>query len=123
LGRLTHRNFAQRPQQIWHHRPYRTDELSFSDPAVIKEIYSQGIPFMKSPFYNGPNEGIRNLFDGIDLEAHRQRRKLLGNAFAKSSIVQSEPLVAEQVRKFMGWVGRKEGMLMNVYDLKISGVR
>lgn len=91
------------------------DELSFSDPAVIKEIYSQGTPFMKSPFYNGLNEGIPNLFDGIDREAHRQRRKLLGNAFAKSSIVQSEPLVAEQIRKFMGWVERKEGTVMNVY--------
>jgi hypothetical protein len=31
--------------------------------------------------------------------------------------------VAEQVRKFMGWAERKEGMVMNVYDLKIGGVR
>jgi benzoate 4-monooxygenase len=91
------------------------DELSFADPAVIKEIYSQGTAFMKSPFYNGLNEGIPNLFDGIDREAHRRRRKLLGNAFAKSSIVESESLVAEQIRKFMGWVERKEGTVMNVY--------
>jgi cytochrome P450 len=87
------------------------DELSFSDPAVIKEIYSQGTL-------------LRNhLSITASLEAHRQGRKLLGNAFAKSSVVQSEPLVAEQVRKFMGWVWRKEGMVINVYDLKISGVR
>lgn len=70
---------------------------------------------MKSPFYNGLNEGIPNLFDGIDREVHRQRRKLLGNAFAKSSIVELEPLVAEQIRKFMGWVERKEETVMNVY--------
>jgi cytochrome P450 len=91
------------------------DELSFSDPVVIKEIYSQGTPFMKSPFYNGLNEGIPNLFDGIDREAHKQRRKLLGNAFAKSSIADSEQLVAEQIRKFLGWVEKKDGTTMNVY--------
>lgn len=70
---------------------------------------------MKSPFYNSLNEGIPNLFDGIDREAHKQRRKLLGNAFAKSSILDSEPLVAEQIRKFLRWVEEKEGTPMNVY--------
>jgi cytochrome P450 len=70
---------------------------------------------MKSPFYNGLNEGIPNLFDGIDREAHKQRRKLLANAFAKTTILESEPLVAEQIRRFVGWVENKEGTVMNVY--------
>ena len=91
------------------------DELSFSDPAVIREIYSQGTNFMKSPFYNGLNEGVPNLFDGIEREAHKERRKLLGHAFAKSSIMESEPLVAEQIEKFLTWLRKKEGHVMNVY--------
>lgn len=70
---------------------------------------------MKSPFYNGLNEGIPNLFDGIDRQAHKERRKLLGNAFAKSSILQAEPLVVEQIQKFLRWVRQKEGTAMNVY--------
>ena len=70
---------------------------------------------MKSPFYNGLNEGIPNLFDGIDRDAHKERRKLLSNAFAKTSILESEPLVAEQIRRFIDWIGKKEGTAMNVY--------
>ena len=91
------------------------NELSFSDPAVIKEIYSQGTALLKSPFYSGLNEGLPNLFDGINREAHKERRKLLGHAFARSSILDAEPLVAEQIEKFLGWVKLKEGTTMNVY--------
>ena len=46
--------------------------------------------------------------------AYQQRRKLVGNAFAKSNTVESGPLVAEQIRKFMSWV-LKEGTVMNGY--------
>jgi hypothetical protein len=35
-------------------------------------------------------------------ETYSQRRKLLGNAFTKSSILPSEPLVAEQIREVHG---------------------
>ena len=70
---------------------------------------------MKSPFYSGLNEGTPNLFDGIDRAAHKERRKLLGNAFAKSTIMDAEPLVVEQIQKFLGWVQKKEGTAMNVY--------
>ena len=28
------------------------DELSFNDPSLIKEIYGQGSPYMKSEFYD-----------------------------------------------------------------------
>ena len=91
------------------------DELSFSDPAVIKEIYSQGTHLMKSPFYSGLNEGTPNLFDGIDRTAHKERRKLLGNAFARSTIIGAEPLVAEQIQKFLARVERRENTTMDVY--------
>lgn len=32
-----------------------------------------------------------------------------------SSIVAAEPLVAEQIRKFFGWMAKKESTPMNVY--------
>ena len=41
-------------------------ELSFADPLAIKEIYGQGTPYMKSPFYDGMHLGTPNLFDGRD---------------------------------------------------------
>src|SRR5947209_5191390 len=52
------------------------DELSFSEPAVIKEIYSQGTPFMKSPSNNGLYEGIPNLFNGISAAAEVSWQRL-----------------------------------------------
>ena len=70
---------------------------------------------MKSPFYNGLNEGVPNLFDGIDRSAHKERRKLLGHAFARNSILDAEPLVVEQIQKFVSWMKKKEGTAMNVY--------
>ncbi|KAA6410712.1 MAG: cytochrome P450 [Lasallia pustulata] len=39
------------------------DELSFADPLAIKDIYGQGTPYMKSPFYDGMHLGTPNLFD------------------------------------------------------------
>ncbi|KAA6415195.1 MAG: pisatin demethylase [Lasallia pustulata] len=91
------------------------DELSFADPLAIKEIYGQGTPYMKSPFYDGMHVGTPNLFDGRDRAAHKERRKLLSHAFARSSINDAEPLIADQISKCLAWVEKKDGSAMNVY--------
>ena len=91
------------------------NELSFADPLAIKEIYGQGTPYMKSPFYDGMHLGTPNLFDGRDRDAHKERRKLLSHAFSKTSINDAEPLIADQICKFFTWVEKKEGSAMDVY--------
>ncbi|ODQ54352.1 pisatin demethylase [Saitoella complicata NRRL Y-17804] len=105
------------------------DELAFSNPFAIKEIYGQGSPYMKSAMYDHFSTHSPNLFDMRDRELHKERRKLLSHAFAQVNIDNAEPLIAEQIRKFMGWVQQyaAEGKSMNVavwfrmYALDIVG--
>ena len=92
------------------------NELSFSDPVLIKEIYGQGTPYMKTAFYVGfDNNRGASLFSTLNQTEHRDKRKLLSNAFAKISILASEPLVASQISKFLGWVDTKGCSAMDVF--------
>jgi cytochrome P450 len=90
------------------------NELAFADPALIKEIYSQGTPYMKAPMYATFRRTYPTLFDMIDRDQHSQRRKLLSHAHAKSSVDEAEPLIAEQIAKFVEWMRKMEGTVVNV---------
>jgi cytochrome P450 len=65
--------------------------------------------------YSCFNDGRPNLFDGIDREAHKERRKLLAHAFARTSTLDAEPLVVEQIQRFQEWLKRFDGKPMNVH--------
>ncbi|KAI9723340.1 MAG: hypothetical protein M1812_001224 [Candelaria pacifica] len=84
-------------------------ELSFADPACIKQIYGQGTLFMKSARYEGFAASTPALFDMQDRALHRERRRLLTHAFQPSNVMAVEPLIAQQVRKFLNWVSLYEG--------------
>lgn len=92
------------------------DEVLFSDPAVIKEIYGYKGAYVKTAFYSGFEEpGRPVLFTIRDKMIHRDRRKLMAHAFTHSTITAAEPLVAEQVKKFMNRLKHQDGAAMNVY--------
>ncbi|KIW87106.1 uncharacterized protein Z519_12217 [Cladophialophora bantiana CBS 173.52] len=92
------------------------NEVLFSNPAVIKKIYGFNSSYMKTAFYSGFEEpGRPVLFTLRDKMIHRDRRKLMAHAFTQSTISAAEPLVAEQVRKFIGRVTRQNGAALNVY--------
>ncbi len=79
-------------------------ELSFANPACIKEIYGHGTPFMKPASYEYFAASTPALFDMQDKELHRERRRLLSHAFQPSNVKEVEPLVAQQVRRFLSWI-------------------
>ncbi len=56
------------------------------------------------------------MFMMLNREEHRERRRMLNDAFAKASVVGVEPLVAEQIRKFLVWLeNQEEGAAINVH--------
>ena len=63
------------------------DELVFSDSAVIKQIYGFNTNYTKTDFYAGFEEkGKPVLFTLRDRGVHRNRRKLMSNAFRKQQL-------------------------------------
>ncbi|KAI9815439.1 MAG: hypothetical protein M1827_002573 [Pycnora praestabilis] len=71
-------------------------ELSFSDPACIKELYSQSTLYMKTSRYK--TFGAVNdtaLFDTQDREDHREKRMMTSAAFSSKSVNEVEPLIME----------------------------
>lgn len=92
------------------------NELSFSDPAVAKKLYSQSAQFAKAPVYDTLGNGHHpTLFDMRNRALHRERRKALEPAFAKATVDRAEAGMAEQLVKFFGWVGRKEDVPLNMF--------
>lgn len=79
-------------------------------------MYGQGTPYMKTAFYVGfdDNRGA-SLFTTRDQKQHKDKHKLVSNAFAKTSILASESLVASQFSKLLGWVDTKGCSAMDVF--------
>jgi len=72
------------------------NEVSISDPAALKTIYSVNAGFTKTDFYTpfaphlSPNE---DLFTQRDEKIHAQRRRFVNNLYSLSSILQSEKYI------------------------------
>ena len=92
------------------------NEVSFADPRLIKEIYGQATPYMKSSFYDTLNIGKPgNMFDMTNREMHQERRRLLSHAFSAGSISGTEPLVAESISKYLNWCSKFQGTPFDVF--------
>lgn len=92
------------------------NEVLFSDPALIKKIYGFTASYLKTPFYTGFDDYSEPvLFTLRDRALHRDRKKLMAHAFTESTIMQAEPLVVEQVTKFLDKVDDQHGAAMDVY--------
>ena len=88
------------------------DELSFSDPALLKEIYGQATPYMKSALYSHLGVGTHDgIFDTQDREVHKRRRKLLSHVFAASSVNTCEPIIADHIRRLLSWIEKDSKMV------------
>ena len=84
------------------------NELSFADPSMIKEIYGQASPYMKSAMYSllsvGPHLGV---FDTADREVHKKRRRLISHVFAATSVNACEPVIADLIRHLLRWIKKE----------------
>lgn len=84
-------------------------ELSFSNHSCIKELYWNVNRFPKSGRYLGFAGSTPSSFDMIDTAQHRERKRLVRHVLAISQIDDSEPLIANHVRKSLAWVQRSQG--------------
>lgn len=93
------------------------NELSFSHPSVVKEIYSQQTEYMKAPIYDGFAPPPAGIFTMRIKQDHRERRRLLSNPFSLSSLYSIEPLLHDRVEKL---VARIEGEIGHAFDVMVG---
>lgn len=84
------------------------NEVSFSSPAAVKEIYcSGGSGYNKTEFYNlFTVYGRRTMFSTLDKEPHAKRKRALADRYANSNVTRGESLagIAERSARFLGRV-------------------
>lgn len=98
-----------------------TNELVYSDPASIAEIYGQSSqPCLKDPSLYEPFSvtGARNVFNAVDKNVHSRMRRLLSNGFAAKTLLEREELFMGKINQFINLAFRgKEGQIVDVYSL------
>ena len=82
------------------------NNLSFADPAAIKQIYGLNKGMTKSGFYpvqQAVSKGQRlpSLFSTTDEAYHANLRRSVNSAFSMSALVQYEPFVDEVMKVFL----------------------
>ncbi|PVH70068.1 cytochrome P450 [Cadophora sp. DSE1049] len=103
------------------------NELSFSNPQAIHDIYgarglSQKVCFYAVP--GVPTNGVvfEVLFNGLNEEWHDQQRRLVSSAFSMSQMVKYEPWVDDNISIFLEEIRKRfvvhagTGPAMNVMD-------
>ena len=92
-------------------------ELSFSDPEIIKEIYSQQTVFLKAPVYELMSVKPLGIFSMRDKAQHSQRRRLLSHAFSQANLFDCEPLIQQQIKNLIAILDAKSGKSADVLSL------
>ncbi|KAK4173808.1 putative cytochrome P450 pisatin demethylase-like protein [Triangularia setosa] len=94
---------AEVTQREWHTKygpiiRIAPDEVSISDPSVIKTIYGAGTTFTKTEFYkafSAPWARYPEHFCNVDPKSHGERRKLVNHVYTMSNIGRYEPDVEQ----------------------------
>lgn len=82
------------------------NELSFAAPAAVHEIYNNNEIFVKEEvFYRAKRIFHENhMMSFRDVEAHKQRRKLLSRGFSQVSMLDFESNISDKIqRMFDQW--------------------
>lgn len=92
------------------------NEVSYSNPEVVKELYSQQTQFMKAPSYETFVVPPVGIFSMRDKAAHSQRRRLLSHAFSQSNLYNTEPIIKQIISTLVanleGRLGESTDMLL-----------
>lgn len=96
-------------------------EVSISDPAYLKMIYSSG-NYDKSSFYGQyGNYNEENAFSSLDKYSHIKRRKTLNQLYSKSSVTNSsnESMVQSKVSDLMSYIDARAmgNQAVEVYNM------
>lgn len=92
-------------------------EVSFTSPSVVKELYSQGTPYMKAPWYESMSVPPVGIFSLRDRKEHAARRRLLSHAFSQASLNDAEPMIAALVLKLLNRVREANGRPVDMLQL------
>ena len=93
------------------------NEVSFTSPSVVKEIYGQGTPYMKAPWYESMSVPPVGIFSLRDRKDHAARRRLLSHAFSQAALNSTEPVIAELVLKLVERVRKADGCPVDMLQL------
>ncbi|KAF3760962.1 cytochrome P450 [Cryphonectria parasitica EP155] len=74
------------------------EEVDVADVASVKEIHTVKATYTKSPkFYSALKAPGENVFNTVDIQYHRQHRKLLSGGFSDASLQSFHPIVEGRV--------------------------
>ncbi|KAF2859255.1 cytochrome P450 family protein [Piedraia hortae CBS 480.64] len=91
------------------------DEVSISDLAAVKTIYTPGTRFKKSEFYRPFNNDREfDLFGGRDERLHAQQRRLVARAYTMDSVRDNEDGVDSIIRIFLKCIDNHAGKKMDM---------
>ena len=83
------------------------NELSFSNPAAVKDIYSSNAFAKEQRFYFAKRIFHENhLLSFRDNKAHRQRQKLLQRGFSQASLLEFEQAMASKIQTLLDQFAR-----------------
>ncbi|KAH7142955.1 benzoate 4-monooxygenase [Dactylonectria estremocensis] len=99
------------------------NELSFSDPSAVQEIYMSSDFIKENTFYAISHMVVVNMKNGIlmasrcrDAEAHKSRRKLFSRGFSQSSMLDFEPHISSKIETMLNqWATLAPNGPINVY--------
>lgn len=96
-----------------------TNEIVFSDPASIAEIYGRSSqPCSKDPaLYEAFSvTGARNVLNAIGKNLHSRFRRLLANGFAAKTLLEREELFMGKINEYIDLTfSGKEGQVVDIY--------
>lgn len=88
------------------------NEIHFNSLSALKNIYGPGSPFGRTSFYRMFDAyGEQNLFTFHSSKLHGERKKLLANAYSKSSILNGRAagLVSGKVQQYLSLIAATAG--------------
>lgn len=94
------------------------NELSFAVPAAVQEIYNNNDVFVKEEtFYRAKRVFHENhMMSFRDVEAHKQRRKLLSRGFSQASMLDFESNISDKIQRMLDqWAARAAQGPVDVY--------
>lgn len=93
------------------------NEVSFNSLSALRTIYGAGSGFERTNFYHMFSiYGRRNMFSFNSVSQHGERKKIIANSYAKSTILRGEKahMVEDKVQKYLELLDR-EGRRNNIF--------
>jgi cytochrome P450 len=92
-------------------------EISVSNAAAVKEVYGQQTDYLKSDFYDSVAKANVGIFSMRNKAEHSRRRRLLSHAFSQQNLLNTEPLIREQVKRLVTRVDESVGRAVDMFLL------